>query len=91
MKYPLNVIITDNHDNIIYPRPQYIKHAAGLWYYLPMVDDKHSDELVFTDFSEPFYMQEHQQLRIWYGEDLKNWSETDNQGRICVDVFARFL
>ncbi|XP_031568965.1 uncharacterized protein LOC116303544 [Actinia tenebrosa] len=91
MKYPLNVIITDNHNNILYPQPQYIKHTAGLWYYLPMVDDKHSNELVFTDFSQPFYIQGHQQLRIWYGEDLKNWSETDNQGRVCVNVFARFL
>lgn len=58
---------------------------------MPMVDDKHSDELVFSDFNEPFYLGQYDEMRLWYGEDLKNWSETDNQGRVCVDVYARFV
>ena len=28
------------------------------------------------------------ELRVWFGEDLKNWAESDNQGRVCVDVFG---
>ena len=28
------------------------------------------------------------ELRDWFGEDLKNTSKSDNQGRVCVDVFA---
>ena len=28
------------------------------------------------------------ELRIWFGEDLKNWSDWDNQERVCVDVYG---
>ncbi|KAJ7349523.1 hypothetical protein OS493_038824, partial [Desmophyllum pertusum] len=86
--YPLNVIITDKHNNVIFPLPQFIQHNAGLWYDMPVVDDKYSDELVFSNFDVPLYLQPHMELRIWFGEDLKNWSETDNQGRVCVDVMG---
>ena len=41
---------------------------------MPVVDDEHSDELY------P-YME----LRVWFGEDLKNWAEGDSQG---IDVFV---
>ena len=49
------------------------------------------NELVFTDFAKPFYFQRGSELRIWYGEDLKNSDDADNQGRVCVDVYARFV
>ena len=86
--YPLNVIITDKHNNMIFPLQQFIKHSAGLWYDMPVVDDKYSDDLVFSNFEFPLYLQPHMELRIWFGEDLKNWAEGDNQGRVCVDVYA---
>jgi len=41
---------------------------------MPVVHDEHSDELY------P-YME----LRVWFGEDLKNWAEGDSQG---IDVFV---
>ena len=86
--YPLNVIITDRRDNVIFPLQQFIKHGSGLWYTMPVVDDKHSDELVFSNFDYPLYLHPYMELRVWFGEDLKNWSESDNQGRVCVDVFG---
>ena len=86
--YPLNVIITDRHGNVIFPLQQFIKHGSGLWYTMPVVDDKHSDELVFSNFDYPLYLHPNMELRVWFGEDLKNWAESDNQGRVCVDVFA---
>ena len=85
---PSNVIITDRHDNRIFPLQQFIKHGSGLWYTMPVVDDKHSDELVFSNFDYPLYLHPYMELRVWFGEDLKNRSEGDNQGRVCVDVFA---
>ncbi|KAK3697114.1 hypothetical protein QZH41_016922 [Actinostola sp. cb2023] len=30
-------------------------------------------------------------MRIWYGEDLAGWTEADNAGRACVDVYAKFV
>ena len=55
---------------------------------MPVVDDKHSDELVFSNFDYPLYLHPYMELRVWLGEDLKNWFESDNQGRVCVEFFA---
>ncbi|XP_067027852.1 uncharacterized protein [Acropora muricata] len=87
VKHPLNVIITDKYDNIIYPDKKYIKNG-GLWYFLPFVDALYSDELVFTSFTNPFYLSKGDTLKIWYGEDLRNWKAADNGGRVCVEAFA---
>jgi len=32
-----------------------------------------------------------QNLRLWYGEDLKDWWEDDNSGRSCADVYANIV
>ena len=55
---------------------------------MPVLDDKHSGELVFSNFDHPLYLHPYMELRVWFGEDLRNWSESDNQGRACVDVFV---
>ena len=55
------------------------------------MDDKHSDELVFSNFDYALYLHPYMELRIWFGKDLENWSEGDNQGRVCVDVFAHVI
>ena len=55
---------------------------------MPVVDDKPSDELVFSNFDYLLYLHPYMELRVWFGEHLKNWSESDNQGWVCVDVFA---
>ena len=70
---------------------RYIRHSAGLWYYLPNTDAKHSKELVFANYMDPFYLPELGQLRIWYGEDLTGWSEHDNQGKVCVNIYAHVM
>ncbi|XP_032240168.1 uncharacterized protein LOC116619460 [Nematostella vectensis] len=89
--YPLDVVITDKNNEVIYPKSEFIRHSSGKWYYLPFTNEQHSDELVFTDFCQPFYFPQYAEMRIWYGEDLTGWSEGDNQGRVCVDVYARFM
>jgi len=89
INFPLNVVVTDQENNIIYPESSYFKNA-NKWYYLPGVDDLVSDELVFVNYGVPFWLEKFRQLRIWYGEDLMNSGDTDNQGRVCVAVFAKF-
>lgn len=59
-----------------------------MWYTIPVVDAKHSDELVFSNFEYPLYQHPYMELRVWFGEDLKSWSESDNKDRVCVDVLA---
>lgn len=88
--YPLNIIVTDESNHVIFPLPQYIK-ANGMWYYLPLVDPIYSDELVFVDFAHPLYLKEFDRLRFWYGEDLSKTDYMDNQGRVCFHVLARFM
>ena len=89
--YTFNVIITDRHDNVIFPLQHFIKHGSGLWYTMPVLDDKHSDELVFSNFDYMLYLHPYIELRVWFNEDLKNWSESDNQDRVCADVFANVI
>ena len=87
VKNPLNVVITDRQDNILFPQEKFIKNA-GLWYYLPFTDALHSNELVFTNYESPFYLPKNSIMKIWYGEDLRNWRNHDNGGRVCVDVYG---
>lgn len=50
-----------------------------------------SSELVFPNASEPGYVTRGQELRIWFVEDLGNFSEGDNSGQLCADVFLFYL
>ena len=89
-KNPLNVIITDMSNNIIFPLQKYIRNQ-GLWYYLPATDALYSKELVFTNYMDPFYLRTNSRLRIWYGEDLRDWHSGDNRGRVCVNMYAHMM
>lgn len=62
-----------------------------MWYWVPFASTASSKEIVFTDFANPFYFPMNKQMRIWYGEDLKDWTEGNNYGRVCVHVYAKFL
>jgi hypothetical protein len=44
-----------------------------------------SPELVFN-FTKPMRVTAGQEYRIWYGQDLKDLYETNNEGTACVDV-----
>ncbi|XP_031550549.1 uncharacterized protein LOC116287973 [Actinia tenebrosa] len=89
----LNVVVTDKHNNVVYPLQKYMSmnHAGGLWYNLPFIHTLYSKELVFTNYLDPFFFPQHSTLKIWYGEDLKDYYESDNFGRVCVDVYIHGL
>lgn len=90
LKHPLNVVVTDSDNNVVYPPEKYIRNT-GMWYYLPFTDALHSKELVFTDYANPFYLAKYTPIRIWYGEDLTQYNNGDNIGRVCVDVWAHLM
>ena len=50
-----------------------------------------SSEIVFSGFPNPLHLSSGQELRMWYEEDLKNDSESDNGGTSCADVFVKYL
>ncbi|KAJ7388366.1 hypothetical protein OS493_038116 [Desmophyllum pertusum] len=47
-----------------------------------------SPELVFRDLSNHLSVLRNQELQIWYGQDLIDCSEEDNNGNTCFDVFV---
>ena len=50
-----------------------------------------STEIVFKNISAPLRLSSGQQLRIWYGEDLRDKTEIDNWGSSCVDMYAKYI
>ena len=87
----INVVITTtaNANGILLPPSQFIISAGGKWYKIRGYNDM-SPELVLSFFSHPHSVTSGQELRLWYGEDLMNTSESDNDGRVCCDVYALF-
>ncbi|XP_031573806.1 uncharacterized protein LOC116307672 [Actinia tenebrosa] len=85
-----NAVVTDELNQIIFPKKQYIG-GPRYWYRVPFADTASSKEITFTDFAQPFYFPKYKQMRIWYGEDLIGSSESDNHGRVCVNVYAKFM
>ncbi len=47
-------------------------------------------ELVFPDLPNQLTVSRNQELQIWYGQDLMDCSEFNNNGTTCVDVYARY-
>jgi len=48
-------------------------------------------ELVFRDLPSPLSLSRNQELQIWYGQDLADFSEANNSGETCVDVYAWYI
>ena len=84
------MIITDAKDGIIYPSPRLVTVNSGGWYTLPGYTSS-SPMLILTDFGNPKYLIRNEKLRIWYGEDLKGSTESDNHGSTCMDIYAYFI
>lgn len=87
----LMTVITDNQNQIIFPKPASTTHLeTGIWFY-KMAGYKHdSPNLTLIDIQSPMYARKGQELRIWYGEDLLNGYEVNNGGSHCVRVSAKF-
>ena len=84
----LGTLITDSQNRILYPSPRLtsMNNPSG-WYYIPGYTTL-SPELVFTDFCVPQHLNKGAKLRVWYSEDLKDYTESDNSGQSCTKIFA---
>ena len=87
----VNMVITTSGNRILLPPNQFMqnRYKAGKWSrihgYGPF-----SPQLIMTRFY-PFWVRKGEELRVWYGEDLMNWTEGDNGGAVCCDVYARYV
>jgi hypothetical protein len=81
------LFISDTRNKRVYPSPTLIStRTGGSWYDLPGYGPN-SPELVFSDPGFR-YLYKGQTMRIWYGEDLHDWTEHDNHGFTCMDVYV---
>ena len=93
VQHKVNVVITTSTNRILNPPNQLLSSThggEGKWQHI-IGYNSWSPELVLSVFSHPHWISYLQQLPVWYGEDLMDWGEGDNGGRVCCDVFALYV
>ncbi|XP_044183988.1 uncharacterized protein LOC114967223 [Acropora millepora] len=94
--YPSNTfmtIITNANREALLPPSENLKARCSRekeFYILDGVNQG-SPELILGNLSRPLSLLKDQQLQIWYGQDLIDCSENNNNGTSCVDIFAWYL
>ncbi|XP_031560831.1 uncharacterized protein LOC116296864 [Actinia tenebrosa] len=84
----LDTIITNTVNQVLSP-PQSILHATYYKYSLPGVSAS-DPELILPEMNPPLAVTAGQTFRVWFGEDLKGASESDNSGTTCADVYVNY-
>ncbi|XP_044183340.1 uncharacterized protein LOC122964011 [Acropora millepora] len=85
----VNTIITDSHNHTLMPPTEFEKTVAGTKYYKIPGYNSTFPEIILSRFSStPVFAGK--QLRLWYGEDLENMHEADNDGRVCCTAYAMY-
>ena len=90
-KYLVNTWITttENKDGIVFPNYESKSDKNGN-YHLEGYNQK-SPYLMWTQGpKKPTKVHEGDELRVWYGEDLFDQQQYDNDGEHCIDVYALF-
>ena len=103
LKNYVDVIITTSgpENEILLPPSEFMTasyYGPGKWSLIPGYNPN-SPSLVMSSFtsnttgvSSPLQdVREGDELRVWYGEDLTDWYETDNDGEVCCDVFTLII
>ena len=85
-------IITDSKKEAFLPPTKYLRaHLVqnSRKHFYSLYGSTHtSSELVFRDLPNKVSVSRGQELQIWYGQDWDDWSEENNSGTTCVDVYA---
>ncbi|XP_031549031.1 uncharacterized protein LOC116286624 [Actinia tenebrosa] len=92
---PLNVFITDESNHILFPKAGATfttgVHRNGKWFSIPGFDSRSEYLVLQHGFNVPLYVSPTSILKLWYGEDLLNYAESDNSGRVCASVYGYFV
>ena len=90
----LMTIITNSKKEALLPPPKDLKarnlfkNSVKKHFYSLNGSTHKSPELVFRDLPNKVSVSRGQGLQIWYGQDWIDWSENNNNGKTCVDVYA---
>ena len=81
----IDVFFTDASNTILLPMGQSSRYTISG--YAAQFSD-----FVFSGFLTPLFLAPGQELRLWYmDDDFNNYTESDNGGTSCTDVFAKNL
>ena len=88
----INTVITNTKNQQLLPPSQFLSavHPKGKWHKIPGYNSM-SPVIELKVFKDPHTVRAGQELRLWYAEDLTNWTEGDNGGRTCADVFILYV
>ena len=81
----LGVLLTDQNNKILAPEASTVSKNG--WYKLAGYSSS-SAVLVFCAKKKPQCVFANNELRLWYGEDLRGYTESDNGGKTCADVYG---
>ena len=81
----IGTLITNARNEVVFPSG----NAKQQTYRRPGMRSD-SSELVFSELSVPLTVAAGQEFRLWYSEDLRDFSESDNGGRTCAGVHALY-
>jgi len=91
VKHHVSLAITTSSNALLMPPNQFFTYAggAGKWSQLPGYNS-FSPEIILPRFS-PYSVRRKEELRLWYGEDLADYTESDNAGLVCCNVYALYI
>ena len=77
--------MTDEHNKILAPEASTVNKEGK--YNLAGYTSS-SSVLVFCAAKKPHCVFANSELCLWYDEDLRHFTESDNRGRTCADVYG---
>ena len=84
-------VITYSNKTVL-PLAEFVKSNAKNKLYTYQLDgaDFNSATLVFKLLPTPLVVLVGQQFQLWYAHDLVNYTEYNNDGKTCADVYALY-
>ena len=82
----LFAVLTDQNNKILAPEASTVTTKHG--YYGLAGYTSSSSVLVFCAPKKPHCVFANSELRLWYGEDLRDYTESNNGGKTCADVYG---
>ena len=81
----LSVILTDQSNKILAPEASTVSKGGG--YTLPGYTSS-SSAVVFCAPKKPHCVFANSELRLWHGQDLRGFTESNNSGKTCADGYG---
>ena len=82
------VVITDENNQLVVPHSPSWSHQQSRRYALAGFNL--NSPFIDLETGSPYYLRHDSSLRVWYGEDLGDFTTSDNIGKACIDVYAQY-